>query len=94
MILKLLWNARIIWMIFMKILKNTILNKDLKKSVIFDDMNTDMVSNKKLQQIVRKLSIKGRKLKISLVFIARSILLYQKHWTEFYTLFTILSREL
>ena len=59
-------------MIFMKILKNTILNKDLKKSVIFDDMNADMVSNKKLQQIVRKLSIKGRKLKISLVFIAQS----------------------
>ena len=40
--------------------------------IIFGDLIADMLSNKKLQQIVIELLIRGRKLKISLVFITQS----------------------
>ena len=44
----------------------------------FDDMIFDLLSNKKLNPIVTELLIRGRKLNISLVFIAKSYLLCQK----------------
>ena len=44
-------------------------NKKRKILIVFDDMIADMLSNKKLNPIVTELSIKGRKLNISLVFI-------------------------
>ena len=59
------------WMIFIKILKNTISNKKQKTFIVVDDMITDMLSNKKLNTIVTKLFIRGRKLNISLVFITQ-----------------------
>ena len=40
--------------------------------IVFDDMTADMISNKKLSPIVTELFIKGRKLKISTVFITQS----------------------
>ena len=38
----------------------------------FDDMIADMLSNKNLNPIVTELFVRGRKLNISLVFIAQS----------------------
>ena len=66
MVLKLLLNTRMIWVIFIKVL------------IVFDDMIADMLNNKKLNPIVTKLFIRGRKLNIFLVFIAQSFLLCQK----------------
>ena len=40
--------------------------------IIFDDMIADMISDNKLNPIVTKLFIRGRKLNISIVFIAQS----------------------
>ena len=45
-------------------------NKKPKILIVFDDMIIDMLSNKKLSPIVAELFIRGRKLNISLVFIA------------------------
>ena len=39
---------------------------------VFDDMISDILSNKKLNLMVAKLFIRGRKLNISLVFITQS----------------------
>ena len=50
------------------------LNKEPKILIVFDDMISDMLSNKKLNPIVIELFIRGRKLNISLVFISQSIL--------------------
>ena len=80
MILKLLLNTLMIWMIFKKILKNTIQIKKRKLLIIFDEMIADMFSSKKLNAIVSELFIIGRKLNISLVFITQS-------QTKLYTLF-------
>ena len=44
-------------------------NKKRKILIVFDYMITDMLSNKKLNPIVTKLFIRGRKLNISLAFI-------------------------
>ena len=41
---------------------------------VFDDMNADMINNKKLNSIVTELFIRSRKLNISLVFIIQSYL--------------------
>ena len=40
--------------------------------IVFDDMIADMINNKKLNSIVTKLLIRGRKLNISLVFVNQS----------------------
>ena len=45
-------------------------NKKQKILIVFDDMIIDMLSNKKLSPIVAELFFRGRKLNISLVFIA------------------------
>ena len=44
-------------------------NKKRKRFILFDDMITDMLSNKKLYPIVTEIFLRGRKLNISLVFI-------------------------
>ena len=46
-------------------------NEERKILVVFDGMIADMLRNKKRQQIVRKLFIRGRKLNISLLFITQ-----------------------
>ena len=43
-----------------------------KKKNIFDDMVADIMSNKKFQDIIKKLFIRCRKINISLVFITQS----------------------
>ena len=57
-------------MIFIKLLKSTIQKRKLL--IIFDDIIADMLSNKKLNPIVTESFIRGRKLKVSLVFIPKS----------------------
>ena len=47
-------------------------NKKRKILIVFDDIIADMLSNKKLNPIVTELFVRGRKLKISLVFITQS----------------------
>ena len=47
-------------------------DKEHKRLIIFDDIITDTINNKKLNSIVTDLFIRGRKLNISLVFIAQS----------------------
>ena len=69
---KLLLNARMMWMIFIKILKNKIQNKKQKILIISDDMIADILSIKNLYPIVTELFIRGRKLNISFVFITQS----------------------
>ena len=43
-----------------------------KKLVVFDDMNADIMTNKKFQTIIKELFIRCRKLNIYLVFITQS----------------------
>ena len=40
--------------------------------IVFEDMIADIMTNKKFQAIIKELSIRYRKLKISLVFITQS----------------------
>ena len=47
-------------------------DKENKMSIVFDDMITDMILNKRLNSIVTELFIRERKLNISLVFITQS----------------------
>ena len=47
-------------------------DKERKILIVFDDMTADMINNKKLNSVVNKLFIRGRKLNISLVFITHS----------------------
>ena len=54
-------------------------NKKRKILIIFDDMIADLLSNKKLNPIVTELFIRGRKLNISLVFIAQSYFAYSEN---------------
>ena len=59
MILELLLNTRMIWVIFIKILKNTIQIKTRKILIVFDYMIADILSNKKLNPIVTELFIEN-----------------------------------
>ena len=72
MILELLLYTQMIWMIFIKLLKNTIQIKKRNILIVFDDMIAHILSNKNLNPTVTKLFIRGRKLNISLVFITKS----------------------
>ena len=47
-------------------------DKENKILIVFDDIIADMIHNKKLNSVVTELFIRGRKLDISLVFIAQS----------------------
>ena len=57
-----------IWIMFIKVLKNTIQIRNAKYQ-FFNDMIADMVDNNKLNLTVSELFIRGRKLNISLVFV-------------------------
>ena len=46
--------------------------KENKILIVFDDMIPDMIHNKNLDSVVTELFIRGRKLRISLVFITQS----------------------
>ena len=47
-------------------------DEENKILIVFNDMSTDMIHNKKLNSIVTELSIRGRKLNISPVFITQT----------------------
>ena len=46
--------------------------KKCKVLIVFDDMNADMINNKKLNPVITELFIRGRKLNISIVFVTQS----------------------
>ena len=46
--------------------------KKLKMLIVLDDIIADMINNKKLNPVVSELFIRGRKLKIPIVFITQS----------------------
>ena len=48
------------------------LDKEHKILIVFDDMIADMINNKKLNSVVTKLFISGRKLNVSFAFITQS----------------------
>ena len=50
--------------------------KKSKVLMVFDDMIADMIANKKLNLVVTKLFIRGRKLNISLVFITHYFIIF------------------
>ena len=60
----------ILWMIFYQILK--IIIRKRKVLIIFDDMISHVMSDKKAQQILKDLFIRCRKLNISLCFLTQS----------------------
>ena len=82
---------------FIKILI-TILIKKNKILKAFDDMNADMINNKKLKSIVTELFIRGGKLNISLVFITQSYFKVPKdvrlNTTHFFVMKIMNKREL
>ena len=47
-------------------------DEECKILIVFNDMITDMINNKKLNSIVTELFIRGRKLNISLVLITET----------------------
>ena len=51
-----------------KIIEEYNSNRKRKILIVFNDMIADMLSNKKFNEIVPELLIRGRKLRISLVF--------------------------
>ena len=53
-------------------------DRNCKVLIVFDDMIADMTSNKKLNQMLTKISIRRRKLNISTVFITQSYLAVPK----------------
>ena len=83
---------------FTKVLMNTIQVKKCKILIVFDDMIADMINNKKLNSVVTKLFISGRKLNISLVFITQSYFKLPKdvrlNSTHFFIMKTPYEREL
>ena len=72
MSLKLLLNTRMIWIIFIKTLKNTTQIKNVKYYSFLVIRLLIRLMTKKLNPIVTELFIRGRKINISLVFITQS----------------------
>ena len=58
------------------------LGKKGKVLIVFDDMIADMINNKKINPVVTELFIKGRKINISIVFIAQSYFKVPKDVTQ------------
>ena len=72
MIIKLLSNGQMISKIIIKLLKNTILEKNERKMLlVFNGMIDDMINNKILNLVITELFIRGRKLNTSFVFITQ-----------------------
>ena len=73
-------------------------DKEKKILIVFDDVITDMIQNKKLNAIVTELFIRGRKLNIYVVFITQSYLKVPKdvrlNTTHFFITKILSKREL
>ena len=81
-----LLSVQILWMTFVRILVITT-QTEKKALIVLSDMIADIISNKKLQPIIKELFIRCRKLNMSFVFIAQSyfsiprdIILNSKHY--------------
>ena len=61
-----------IWIIFIKILKNCNLNKKRKILLDFDGLIADTFTNKKFNPLLAELFIRGTKINMSLAFITQS----------------------
>ena len=72
--------------------------KESKIFIVLDDMIADMISNKKLNSVVTRLFIRGRKLNISLIFIRQSYFKIPKdvklNYTHFFSMKIPNKREL
>ena len=64
-------NVQILWIMFMRI-HDYNLNRKRKILIVFDDMIANIMTNKKIQAIIKEWFIRCRKLNISLVFITQS----------------------
>ena len=64
--LKRLLSVQMICKMFVKILKNTKLEKKRKGLIFFHDMIADVINNKQLNSVVTELFIRGRKLTFQL----------------------------
>ena len=66
-------------------------NRSIKgnASIVFNDMIADIISNKKLNQVISELLIRGRKVNIASVFITRSYFPVSKDVRLNCTLFTL-----
>ena len=53
-------------------------NRNRKILIVFDDMIADIMTNKKIQAIIKELFIRCRKLNISVAFLHNPIFLFQK----------------
>ena len=60
------------WVISSKTLKITTKKRKRKVLIVFDDMISHVMSNKKAQQVLKELFIRCRKLNISLCFLTQS----------------------
>ena len=60
-------------------------NKKRKVLIVFDDIIADMLSNKKVNPVITKLLIRGRKL--SCFYYAILFCCVKKYYTKFYALF-------
>ena len=92
MILKPLLNTRVIWM--NKNIKEQNPNKERKILIVFGDIITDMLGNKKLNPIVTELFIRGRilnftKLRIIIHQILTLKTLYKKSTAKPYSVLVI-----
>ena len=68
----LLLSILILWMIFYQILKIITKKRKRKVLIVFDDMISHLMSDKKAQQILKDLFIRWRKLNILLCFLTQS----------------------
>ena len=66
-----LLNILILWMIFYQILK-IIIKKRRKVLIVFDDIISQVMSDKNAQKVLKDLFIRCRKLNISLCFLTQS----------------------
>ena len=62
-------------------------NRRRRKLIIFDEMIEDIMTNKKIQAILKQLFIRCRKINISLVFITQSYFSVKRRKIKFYALF-------
>ena len=73
-------------------------DKKTKVLIVFDDIITDMINNKKLNPIVTQLFLRGRKINISIAFIIKSYFKVSKdlrlNSTDFFILKISNKREL
>ena len=67
-----LLNTETIWMIFIMTLMIIIKKRKRKLLIVFDDMVSHVMSNKKTQPVLKELFIRCRKLNTSLCFLTQS----------------------